>query len=184
MRVFELAKKLSLSTKELLLIIRKLEMEITGNFSKLSHEAILQIEKEIQKNSLGSEKDRNIMKNRQSEGGTKKWCPYCRSITVCKAVNPSQLGAKSGQRWQYTQHQDIRWFRRGLICQDCGHEWFSAEVEEKFLKELTELRDALGDIKQNAEKYLDESENASNALKGLSSSLNVLKALKIYKEQE
>ena len=122
--------------------------------------------------------------SRKAKGGTHKWCPSCKKITACKAVNPSQLGVNSGQRWKYKQHQDINWFRRGLICQTCGHKWLSAEVEEKFLAELTELRDALGDIKLNAEKYLNESEKASKSLVELSSSLNVLKALKIYKKQE
>ena len=183
MRVFELAKKLGMTTKGLLMIVQKLGIDVSGNFSVLSFEDESQIREKILKNSRKTEMEKSSIKN-SGEGGTKKWCPFCKDITVCKAVNPSQLGAKSGQRWQYEQHQDIKWFRRGLICQVCGHEWFSAEVEEKFLKELTELRDALGDIKLNAEKYLNESEKASKSLSDLSASLSVLSALNIYKNQK
>ncbi|MEF8732491.1 MAG: hypothetical protein V5B40_11460 [Candidatus Accumulibacter meliphilus] len=121
------------------------------------------------------------MKNYQ--GGTQKYCPKCKEVRVCAAVNPTQLGLKSGQRWYRTQHSDIQYFRRGLVCQTCQHQWPSAEIPEQFLDELVELRNALKDIKQNAEAYSKESANASASLAKLSESLSVLKALKVYKEQ-
>lgn len=121
---------------------------------------------------------------RTAQGGTQKWCPECDEIQVCAAVNPSQLGYESGQRWYKSEHSDIRWFRRGLICQHCQHEWLSAEVPEEFLDELVELRDALSTIKANAEAYVKESDRASKSLAKLSESLGVLRALKIYKAQK
>ncbi|BET26682.1 hypothetical protein RGQ30_21830 [Limnobacter thiooxidans] len=51
------------------------------------------------------------------------------------------------------------------------------------MDELVELRNALKDIKKNAEAYSIESANASSSLAKLSESLSVLKALKFYKEQ-
>ncbi len=119
-----------------------------------------------------------------SKGGTQKHCPKCNTITVCKAVNPSELGKKSSQRWYKTQHKDINWFRRGLICQTCKHRWLSAEVPESLLTELVELRDALSDIKSNAEAYMEESEKASASLGKLNDSLSVLQALKLYEKAE
>lgn len=121
--------------------------------------------------------------SRNGQGGTQKWCPACDAIRVCAAVNPSQLGYKSGQRWYKTEHADIRWFRRGLVCQSCAHEWLTAEVDEDFLDELVELRNALSEIKQNAEAYVKESDRASRSLEKLSASLQVLRALKVYKKQ-
>ncbi len=121
---------------------------------------------------------------RVTQGGTQKWCPKCQVVTVCAAVNPSQLGATSGQRWFRRDHSDIRWFRRGLVCKKCDHEWLSAEVPEEFLDELVELRDALSDIKSNAETYAKESDRASKSLAKLSGALSVLRALKIYKKQK
>ncbi|RZS41885.1 hypothetical protein EV673_0200 [Limnobacter thiooxidans] len=121
------------------------------------------------------------MKNYQ--GGTKKYCPHCKQVRVCAAVNPTQLGFKSGQRWYRSQHSDIQYFRRGQVCQTCQHKWPSAEIPEQFLDELVELRNALKDIKKNAEAYSIESANASSSLAKLSESLSVLKALKFYKEQ-
>jgi hypothetical protein len=122
--------------------------------------------------------------SRNGQGGTKKWCPKCKQITVCSAIKPSQLGKRSGQRWYKSEHPDINWFRRGLVCRSCSHGWLTAEVKEDFLDELVELRDALKKIKQHAEQYAEESKQASPSLENLSASLKVLKALKIYKQQK
>ena len=121
---------------------------------------------------------------RIAQGGTKKWCPDCGKITVCRAVNPSELGYEAGQRWYKTDHTDVRWFRRGLICNECESEWLTAEIQEDFLDELIQLREALKDIKVNAEHYIKDSNKASATLKKLSKSLGVLRALEIYKEQQ
>lgn len=121
--------------------------------------------------------------SRNGQGGTKKWCPSCNSIQVCAAVNPSQLDYKSSQRWYKTRHSDVRWFRRGLVCQKCAHQWLTAEIDEEFVHELVQLRDALKEIKANAEAYVKESDRAAKSLAKLSKSLGVLRALKIYKKQ-
>lgn len=121
---------------------------------------------------------------RVPQGGTKKWCPKCQTVTVCAAVNPSQLGESSGQRRYRRDHSDIRWFRRGLVCKKCDHQWLSAEVPENFIGELVELRNALREIKTNAEVYAQESEQASKSLAKLSKALSVLRALKVYKSQK
>lgn len=121
---------------------------------------------------------------RVAQGGTQMWCPSCKNVTVCAAVNPSTLGNPSGQRWYKTNHSDINWFRRGRICQRCNNEFLTAEVDEQFVDELVELRDALREIKSNAEAYVKESAAASKSLAKLSASLSVLRALKIYKDSD
>lgn len=118
---------------------------------------------------------------RVEQGGTKLWCPYCRAITVCKAVNPSQLTGKSGQRWHKTDHKDINWFRRCRVCQECDTEFLTAEVPETFLEELVELRDALRDLKAHAGAYLKQSANAGRSLRRLTKALGVFSALRIHK---
>ena len=120
---------------------------------------------------------------RTTQGGTQKWCPSCSDVQVCTAKNPSQLGFASEQRWYRSDHVDIQWFRRGLVCASCGHKWLSAELPEDFLDELVELRNALRDIKANAEAYMDEAERASAGLEKLTKSLSVLRALRIYQEE-
>lgn len=122
--------------------------------------------------------------SRNGQGGTKKYCPQCKGVTICAAINPSQLGEKAGQRWYNKAHPDLQWFRRGLVCQACDDTWLTAEVHEDFLDELVELRDALKVIKDNAEQYIKESDKASASLKSLSGALGVLRALKVYKEQQ
>lgn len=61
--------------------------------------------------------------------------------------------------------------------------WLTAELPEEFLDELVELRNALKEVKLNAESYIKEAESASAHLNKLSASLAVLRALKVYKNQ-
>jgi hypothetical protein len=58
----------------------------------------------------------------------------------------------------------------------------TAEVKEDFLNELVELREALAAIKEHAESYVEESRAAAESLSQLTASLEVLRALRIYKE--
>ncbi|EGR1514592.1 hypothetical protein D6089_22685 [Vibrio vulnificus] len=116
------------------------------------------------------------------KGGTKMYCPSCKEIEVCTAIPLTSLGKTSGQRWYREDHEDINWFRRGRECQGCGHDFVTAEIDEEFVDELVELRDALKEIKANAEKYSKEAAKAGATLNKLSKSLKVLKALKMYKK--
>lgn len=117
------------------------------------------------------------------KGGTQMQCASCEVVRVCAAIPTSTLGYESGQRWYSTRYRDIHWFRRGRECQSCGDSWLTAEIREDFLEELMELRDALGDLKENAERYIVASQEASQSLADLSESLEVLRALRIYQDQ-
>ena len=119
---------------------------------------------------------------RVSKGGTDMYCPGCEEISTCQAVPAAQITFDSEdycQRWSHGEHEDINWFQRGRICLNCEHEFITAEVDKVFLTELVELRDALADIKENAENYLTESSKAASSLKRLNASLKVLRALKL-----
>lgn len=121
---------------------------------------------------------------RVSKGGTDMYCPGCKQITTCKAVSPAKVTYDSSdhaQRKYYTKHADIHFFQRGRECLECGHSFVSGEANLGFLQELVELRDALREIKANAEAYLKESSAASSSLTKLSDSLGVLRALNLYK---
>lgn len=122
---------------------------------------------------------------RATRGGTQMYCKNCKKVTVCKAVDPKQVLAsvKSGRRFYRTAHEDVHYFRRGRVCLTCNTSFLTAEMREDFITELTDLRDALGRIKQNAEKYIDQADVASESLKDLTSSLDDLRALRIYKKQ-
>lgn len=119
-----------------------------------------------------------------ADGGTQMWCPNCLNIMVCKAINPSHLAGASGQRWARTDHTDVNWFRRGRMCLICYHEFMTAELDEQFVDELVQLRDALGTIKLHAEAYAKQSENAQDSLRNLTESLQVLRALSVYQNAE
>jgi len=117
-------------------------------------------------------------------GGTQMHCPKCKKIRVCKAIPLNEIGHKVGQRWYKTDHPDINWFRRGRQCLTCYNCFVTSEVNEKFINELVELRDALSEIKKHSEQYIEESKQTSTTLEKLTESLGVLQALKLYKETD
>lgn len=119
---------------------------------------------------------------RVAQGGTRLYCPCCEDIRVCKAISTTYVVPESGQRYSRTDHVDIHWFRRGRECMTCTHVFLTAELSEDFVNELVELRDALADIKANAEAFASESAAAGLSLKKLSKSLSVLRALETYKK--
>lgn len=119
------------------------------------------------------------------DGGTKMHCPKCKKICVCSAIPLNEIaGYKPDQRWYRTDHPDINWFRRGRQCLTCYESFVTSEVNEKFINELVELRNALSEIKKHSEQYIGESKQASMTLEKLAKSLGVLRALKLYKETD
>ena len=100
------------------------------------------------------------------------------SYETVKAIPMSESGCGSGQHLtRIDEHSDIQWFRRNLQCQTCQEEWLSAEVPEDYLDELVELRNALAEIREHADRYTRESKLAAASLQKLSKSLGALKAL-------
>lgn len=89
----------------------------------------------------------------------------------------SKVGEGSGQRFYKTDHEDLQYFRRFRRCENCYNEFETAEVEEKFLREIVKLRTALADIKLNAAAYQEDAKKTAEKLDKLSKSLAVLKAL-------
>ena len=112
------------------------------------------------------------------------YCPSCRTIRVCQSPSLSSIGESSGQRWRHTEHADLNWFRRARRCLTCGEEFITAELNEKYLDELVELRNALSEVKQKAEQFVTKSKSATKSLDALTKSLDTLRALKIYNEQK
>lgn len=118
-------------------------------------------------------------------GGTAMWCPRCKRITTCKAVPGASVTYDAGdyaQRRYHTDHDDLNWFQRGRRCLSCNFGFLTGEARLAFLFELVELRDALSDLKKNAETYAQQSKDAAASLDSLTKSLDVLRALKIYKD--
>lgn len=122
--------------------------------------------------------------SKTAKGGTDMYCPSCRTIRVCQSPSLSSIGESSGQRWRHTEHADLNWFRRARRCLTCGEEFITAELNEKYLDELVELRNALSEVKQKAEQFVTKSKSATKSLDALTKSLDTLRALKIYNEQK
>ncbi|WP_431236725.1 hypothetical protein ACQ86B_17495 [Mycolicibacterium aichiense] len=97
------------------------------------------------------------------QGGTQKWCPNCAAVTVVKAIvieaaHTLTIDEPLMQRVIYRiGKEEVHYFRRGQQCQDCFHEWLSAEVPEGLIRELVDLKDRIDT--QNAEASSKQSEN-------------------------
>ena len=117
-----------------------------------------------------------------SQGGTEMYCPHCKKIRICKAVDPSVISTKRDRKWQSKDYSDIHWFRRGRVCQTCSYKFLTAEIQESFLSELIELRSSLSEVKNNVEIYMKDLDAASKNLDKLSNSLNELKLLQAYQK--
>jgi len=85
-----------------------------------------------------------------AKGGTRIFCKSCGTHTVCRAISPTALYETYHRRIEDDKYEDIKWFRRGRECLDCGERFLTAEVDEDFIKELVLLRDAYQDrIRKN-----------------------------------
>lgn len=120
----------------------------------------------------------------RSGGGTGMWCPNCEGITTCRAFPLTEYGETSEQRIYRSDSDepDINYFQRARECLECEHQFLTCEVDENVIDELEELRGALADIKEHVEAYVGDAKKASRALSKLTSSLKILRALKMYKE--
>lgn len=114
------------------------------------------------------------------------YCPHCKRDTVCSSRTLSAFrdGFGTGQHWEHRKHRDLQWFRRGRICLTCHHEFVTAEVSERFVDELVELRDALAAIKTSVTAFSKHSKRTAKSLESLDAALAALKALKMYEEQK
>lgn len=79
------------------------------------------------------------------KGGTKIYCPNCEKFTICSVISPTKIGEPKGQRWYRQDHQDISWFRRARLCLTCTKSFLSAEIDERLLEELIELRNKVAE---------------------------------------
>jgi len=119
---------------------------------------------------------------RIAQGGSQMYCHTCGEVQVCEAIPTTVAGKPSDQRWYRKDHRDIQWFRRSRKCTYCYTRFTTAEISERFLDGLVELRNALANIKPNAEEFVKHSKGAAESLSTLTASLDVLRALKLYME--
>ena len=113
------------------------------------------------------------------------WCSDCKVIRTVRAIPGKDVTSSNRdylQRRYHSDHRDLNFFQRGRECLTCGKKFLTAEIELAYLFELAHLRDALADLKKHAERYQGEASKAAESLAGLTASLDVLRALKIYKE--
>lgn len=120
----------------------------------------------------------------QTKGGTRIFCPHCRVIQVCAVVPTTECGIPRGQRVRRTDHKDVQWFRRGRQCQVCKGYFLTAEVSEKFLEELVELRNALKAAREKATSSTEKAQSVIEAMTFLLANLHDIASRKTTQEVE
>lgn len=108
---------------------------------------------------------------------TQIYCPNCEEIHPCWSENPASHGYESTRRFYRPAHPDVNWFRRIRVCENCGEVFPTVEIQESFLDELVQLREALAEIKANAAEFERDIKQSTKTLTALSKSLKVLRAL-------
>jgi len=98
---------------------------------------------------------------------------------LAKAVSDDSDG--NARRRFHSDHRDFNWFQQGRNGLVCGFRFMTGEVNLTRSFELAQLRNALSDIKRNAEAYVIESQKACQSLAKLSVSLQALQALQALK---
>lgn len=87
--------------------------------------------------------------------GTKIWCPQCQEIRPTHAAKPEQYGFPREQRNESDRYQDIQWFRRVRVCDDCKDHFATGELPEYLILELIDLRNRSADmLKPKAERAI------------------------------
>jgi len=79
------------------------------------------------------------------------YCPFCDRVTVCSAHAPNFPMAPGEYLQSAAGHPDLHWFRRSRICTTCNESFHTAEIYEKHIHELIQLRDGLGDLAKSVE---------------------------------
>jgi transcriptional regulator NrdR family protein len=69
-----------------------------------------------------------------------------------------------GQRWEFTDHPDIKWYRRVRGCLACEQLFTTAEIEEHVLWELVSLRIRVEELRKTIEVHKAAAKSASDAL--------------------
>lgn len=87
---------------------------------------------------------------KNATGGTKMFCPNCKTITVCMAY--PKIGYK-GPTDQRARIGGIKYFKRWRRCLTCEKKFNTAEIPENLVKELLILRHVVRELDGKLSKY-------------------------------
>lgn len=102
---------------------------------------------------------------------TKMYCPLCKQITVCVAMEYTPDVGDLRASVQHAKHPDLKWFERKRQCGSCGSSFITAEISRYYIFELVKLRDTLRAIKGTATVSIEEAKSLSRSLELLSEQL-------------
>jgi hypothetical protein len=100
------------------------------------------------------------------------YCPHCKRLAPATRLTWDDIteeriwgegdGLEMGP-YVYQSNPKIHYFRRVRKCSNCGELIRTAEVDERLLRELAELRTKLAQLKEEAPRAAD----AANAIRAL-----------------
>ncbi len=108
------------------------------------------------------------------QGGTIKWCPYCRAKTVNSVLLNGRVVRILGDKGV-----DPKLYERTLFCRICEKTWESCEIPAAFLQELLNHRSRLLRLEASISKVTAE----RDLLEHLSDSLLDLAIAQNQKDQ-
>lgn len=62
------------------------------------------------------------------------WCPSCKAEHGCRSISPSEFGETSGYNARVVR--GINCYKRYRRCEECGHDFETAEVDFNWLNKL------------------------------------------------
>ena len=90
------------------------------------------------------------------------YCPNCKRYQIVRVSNSYDSKAWTGDhnhKLYFKENPDITWHRRVRQCSVCDQQFSTAEIEERYLDELVQLRKSVVQLRSRLERY----ENASNS---------------------
>jgi len=93
----------------------------------------------------------------------KIWCPNCEKITVCPTISLSNINHKPSQRWYFESQEDIKFFKRARLCEECNNDFITVEVSAQLLTELAILRKRTTEIFTDFDKLVKKSKSVKNS---------------------
>jgi hypothetical protein len=79
------------------------------------------------------------------KGGPLLNCPKCGKLNHCVSIRLYKAGENNDRNLHFVNHNDICWYRRARKCEGCDEIFLTAEIAEKFLEELVDLRSKLNE---------------------------------------
>lgn len=106
------------------------------------------------------------------------WCSGCEEYRPCRVVTASEsehfdgFDGAYGNRFNFTDYQDLKFFLRYRECSVCEFQFQTVEISDVFLYELVRFRNAIKELTLSSAACEDAAMETSQKLKTLTTLLH------------